>query len=427
MALAVAAGRLLHAPAHRRARGRRRAPVRSAARAYLLFVPRAAEEEKRRARGARASDRRDAVAGRGDGLRRDLRRRVRRPHPAAARQPGGAHPPAGRRASSRLAGPGRGLGARRLRRPGAGAGGAPARDPRVVGGVVCRVHRYSAISTLAQAAGGVTRARGARSRSPARRRGFMPDDEGRALSTRRAGRAGASRRHAGRDRRVVRQVHRLPRRGRRGGRRASLLSRRPPPRHRGEPGRLGALRPGARRRRRRAHRHPAPLAARPSRAAGLEGSRRRPGRATPPPSPRTSRTPLDLLFIDGGHGEAVAWADYAGLVAQVARGRPAADPRRLRRPGRRRAPALRGLPQQARREGLRRGRPAVREPARARRVLGADAAARLAAGRAARGSAPRRKSPDAADDPELSASAASSTAAAVYDVVSSPGKVRAPG
>jgi MMP 1-O-methyltransferase len=32
------------------------------------------------------------------------------------------------------------------------------------------------------------------------------------------------------------------------------------------------------------------------------------------------RTPLALLFIDGGHGEEPAWADYRGWAPQVARG-----------------------------------------------------------------------------------------------------------
>ena len=31
-------------------------------------------------------------------------------------------------------------------------------------------------------------------------------------------------------------------------------------------------------------------------------------------------TPLDLLFIDGGHGEQVAWADYRGWASKVAAG-----------------------------------------------------------------------------------------------------------
>jgi hypothetical protein len=40
--------------------------------------------------------------------------------------------------------------------------------------------------------------------------------------------------------------------------------------------------------------------------------------------------PLDLLFIDGGHGHDVAWADYEAWTPKVVDGRAAADPRRLR-------------------------------------------------------------------------------------------------
>ena len=56
------------------------------------------------------------------------------------------------------------------------------------------------------------------------------------------------------------------------------------------------------------------------------------------------RTPLSLLFIDGGHGEEPAHADYARLGAVGDARRAARDPRRVPRPRRRRPPAVRGLP-----------------------------------------------------------------------------------
>ena len=47
-------------------------------------------------------------------------------------------------------------------------------------------------------------------------------------------------------------------------------------------------------------------------------------------------SPVGLLFIDGGHAEDVAQADYDGWADRVAPGRRARDPRRVRGPGRRR-------------------------------------------------------------------------------------------
>ena len=59
---------------------------------------------------------------------------------------------------------------------------------------------------------------------------------------------------------------------------------------------------------------------------------------------RLWRTPVGLLFIDGGHTEAAARADYEGW-APLGRARGCAgDPRRLPGPGRRRPGAPRHLP-----------------------------------------------------------------------------------
>ena len=52
-------------------------------------------------------------------------------------------------------------------------------------------------------------------------------------------------------------------------------------------------------------------------------------------------TPLSLLFIDGGHGEEPARLDYEGWTPHVAPSGITRDPRRLRRPGRRRPPPVR--------------------------------------------------------------------------------------
>ena len=54
--------------------------------------------------------------------------------------------------------------------------------------------------------------------------------------------------------------------------------------------------------------------------------------------------PLAFCFIDGGHGEDPAWADYRGWAPHVAVGGLARHPRRVPRPGRRGPPALRALP-----------------------------------------------------------------------------------
>ena len=51
-------------------------------------------------------------------------------------------------------------------------------------------------------------------------------------------------------------------------------------------------------------------------------------------------TPLGFLFIDGGHAEDVAMADYATWARHVLARRRARDPRRLRGPGRRRSGAV---------------------------------------------------------------------------------------
>ena len=66
------------------------------------------------------------------------------------------------------------------------------------------------------------------------------------------------------------------------------------------------------------------------RRARGRGRRRR--RRAPPPSARHWRTPLALLFIDGGHGEEPAHTDYEGWAPWVRAGRAAAHPRRVPRP-----------------------------------------------------------------------------------------------
>ena len=52
------------------------------------------------------------------------------------------------------------------------------------------------------------------------------------------------------------------------------------------------------------------------------------------------RAPLGMLFIDGGHTDAAAVADYEGWAPHVAIGRRAGHPRRVPRPGRRRPGAV---------------------------------------------------------------------------------------
>ena len=68
------------------------------------------------------------------------------------------------------------------------------------------------------------------------------------------------------------------------------------------------------------------------------------------------RTPLSLLFIDGGHGVEPARTDFRGWAHWVMAGGVLVDPRRLPRPRRRRAAALRGhLPPRAGQRRLHRG------------------------------------------------------------------------
>ena len=55
-------------------------------------------------------------------------------------------------------------------------------------------------------------------------------------------------------------------------------------------------------------------------------------------------TPVGLVFIDGGHTEEAAAADYRGWVAHLVRRRGAGHPRRVPGPGRRRAGAVPRLP-----------------------------------------------------------------------------------
>ena len=173
----------------------------------------------------------------------------------------------------------------------------------------------------------------------ARRRGAGPAGGGRAGRAGRLARAGG---HLRGDRRLVRQVHPLPGGGGRGdrSRRCSSVDH-----HRGSEENQAGL--GSPRRRpgrpgRRPHRHPA-----------LTGGGRWPAPAwrrrwsawwaTRPPWPRAGRTPLDFCFIDGGHGDEPAWADYRGWAPQVAVGRLAGHPRRVPRPGRRGPPPLRAV------------------------------------------------------------------------------------
>ena len=54
--------------------------------------------------------------------------------------------------------------------------------------------------------------------------------------------------------------------------------------------------------------------------AGLEAQRGRGGRATRPPSPPAGGPPWRFCFIDGGHGEEPAWADFSGWAPHVAEG-----------------------------------------------------------------------------------------------------------
>ena len=128
-------------------------------------------------------------------------------------------------------------------------------------------------------------------------KGFMPDDEGLALYE--AGLEGGRRRSAVGDRHVLRQVGGVPRRG--GTRRRHrAVHGRPPPWLRGEPVRLGASRHRRRRPRDRPHGHAAVLPAHHRRRPDSKTSSS-PSSGVRSRSPRAWRTPLGLLFIDGGH------------------------------------------------------------------------------------------------------------------------------
>ena len=153
----------------------------------------------------------------------------------------------------------------------------------------------------------------------------------------------------------------LPRRrGARRGHRA--VHRRPSPRLGGEPGGLGAPRRRGRRPRDRPHGHAAVLPPHDRRRADSR-TRSSPSSATRRPLPRAWKTPLAFLFIDGGHGDDPALADYRGWTPHLARRRPARDPRRVPGPGRRRPPALRALLRRHRVRRLRR-RQRHRQPPR---------------------------------------------------------------
>ena len=187
-------------------------------------------------------------------------------------------------------------------------------------------------------------------------KGFMPDDEGLALYEA-ARRAGAERPATGTFVEIgawCGKSTRLPG-SRRRGHRGRALQHRPPPRVGGEPGRLGPPRPRRRRPRHRAHRHAAVLAARPSTGPGLGASVVGVVGDSPTIAERW-RTPLDLCFIDGGHGAEPAWADFRRLDAAHRPGRLAGHPRRVPRSRRRRAPPLRAVERGAGVGPVRRGR-----------------------------------------------------------------------
>ncbi len=146
-----------------------------------------------------------------------------------------------------------------------------------------------------------------------RRQGVHARGRGRAPAPHRAG--PPRRRPGAGDRHLLRQVGDLPGRGR-PGHRQHRLHPRPPPRLGGEPGRLGAPRRLAGRRGVRADGHAAGL---PPHRSSAPGSRTRwsPSSGGRPPSPRHWRTPLALLFIDGGHAEEHAQNDYTGFARWV--------------------------------------------------------------------------------------------------------------
>ena len=157
-----------------------------------------------------------------------------------------------------------------------------------------------------------------RPRLHARRRGRGPAGGGAARRSR-LRRGDPSAGGLRRDRRLVRQVHPLPRGGRR-GHRGGALQRRPPPRVGGEPGRLGAPRRRPGRSRRRAAGHPPALAARGGRrrARGRVVGR---GRRLADGGRLLARRRSAFCFIDGGHGAEPAWADFRGLGTACGRGR----------------------------------------------------------------------------------------------------------
>ena len=156
-----------------------------------------------------------------------------------------------------------------------------------------------------------------------RTRGFMPDDEGGPCfaAALRAGRAhvpGAVADHLRRDRRVVREVDRLPGGGGRGhrGRRCSPSTTTAAPRR---TSRAGSTTTPTWSTPTRPDRHPAPLAAH-DRGGRPRGDRWWASWATPPPWRPAGTHPLAFCFIDGGHGEEPAWADFRGWAPHVAVG-----------------------------------------------------------------------------------------------------------
>ena len=97
------------------------------------------------------------------------------------------------------------------------------------------------------------------------------------------------------------------------------LQPRPPPRLRGEPGRVGAPRPVAGRSGIRQDRHPAPLAPH-HRRCRVEPIGDRDGGRFPHGGRSQWSTPLAFCFIDGGHGVDPAWSDYRGWTPHVRSG-----------------------------------------------------------------------------------------------------------
>ena len=177
------------------------------------------------------------------------------------------------------------------------------------------------------------RTRRAGHRFHARRRGPRALRHGRPLPRRRRRR---------RDRHLLRQVDGAARR-RGAADRRRLYTDRPPPRFRRAPAGLGVPRHVDGRPGHRPVRHPADVApharrrrARRPRRRGRRASRRR-WRAV-------WRTPLQLLFIDGGHTEEAAQRDFDGWAQVGRRRRRAGHPRRVPEPRRRRSGALPRLP-----------------------------------------------------------------------------------